>query len=211
MHKPTHRRGIYHRIRPRVFISPWEKSRRRRGEIWENWNPFSVARFPEETTDETWHERWRIGVAGVRRASNVNDSWVWWIWLETSEMSIHGEAVSSEGEVAFICSWKTKAEQQGLRSLFIALDGGSAFRFRPPSPSNRRRSLQRRQLETIRAKSRTGREWRVRLYIYIVKSCRFDFHWPWNISLTTSCIGRYWIFDFRPIELRLLNKFFSLD
>lgn len=166
MHKPTHRRGIYHRIRPRVFISPWEKSRRRRGEIWENWNPFSVARFPEETTDETWHERWRIGVAGVRRASNVNDSWVWWIWLETSEMSIHGETVSSEGEVAFICSWKTKAEQQGLRSLFIALDGGSAFRFRPPSPSNRRRSLQRRQLETIRAKSRTGREWRMRLYIY---------------------------------------------
>lgn len=34
-------------------------------------------------------------------------------WLETSEMSIHGERYRAAG-VAFICSWETKAEQQAL-------------------------------------------------------------------------------------------------
>ena len=131
----AHRHGIYHQIRPRVFISLEERAP---GEIWENWNLFS--RFfpppPLPTRKQTMrlgtkNERWlghraELGSRGYRTervASNVNGvarvvvvdgrGWYRRQWLETSEMSIHGERYRAAG-VAFICSWKTKAEQQAL-------------------------------------------------------------------------------------------------
>lgn len=113
------------------------------GEIWENWNPFSVARFPEKTADETWHEERTLADEGRDGVERQRFHDLGGGWLETSETSIHGDGIERGREVAFICSWKTKAEQQGLRSLFITLDGGcvpllASCHLR--HPSNRRSS-----------------------------------------------------------------------
>lgn len=123
LYKPAHRRGIYHRIRPRVFISPWEKSWAKYGKIG---IPFPFPGPFSRENDETWHEERtladeEVGRDGVER-QRFHDLGGWKLAKRRFTETV--SSVEGRGEVAFICSWKTKAEQQGLRSLFITLDGG---------------------------------------------------------------------------------------
>lgn len=94
-HTQTHthfcinRRGIYHRIRPRVFISPWEKRRAKYGKIG---IPFPWPVFPRKRPMRlgTRNERMREGEDGVER-QRFHD--LGGGWLETSETSIHGDGI----------------------------------------------------------------------------------------------------------------------
>lgn len=92
-HRHTHfcinRRGIYHRIRPRVFISPWEKRRAKYGKIG---IPFPWPVFPRKRPMRlgTRNERMREGEDGVER-QRFHD--LGGGWLETSETSIHGDGI----------------------------------------------------------------------------------------------------------------------